>query len=130
MRRASVLVALLVLAGWGTTAPPAASNRLQVVIRGQNHHPLVGRKWHYEVRVTVGGKPVACRIHLQFLFGGAPVGEVGRHVLRDGVWQETFGIGKNPPFPAASRGQPLVLEVTATKSGYRAARAGWSVVPR
>jgi hypothetical protein len=134
MRRIALLTAVTVLAGCGggSTGAKTASvvKRLNVVIRGDNHHPLVGKKWHYEVRVTADGKPVSCRIHVQFLFGGAPVGEVGRHVLSGGTWQETFGASSNPPFPAASRGQPLVLEVTATKRGYRSARAGWPVVPR
>jgi hypothetical protein len=137
MRRAPLLLVLVALSGCGgsstkpkTTSAEPPAPRLSVVIRGENHHPLVGRKWHYEVRVTADGKPVSCRIHLQFLFSGAPVGQVGRHALADGVWRETFGIGINPPFPPASRGQSLVLEATATKPGYRSARAGWPVVPR
>jgi hypothetical protein len=138
MRRAALLATVTVLAGCGagaarptsTSTAVAATKRLAVVIRGDNHRPLVGKRWHYEVRVTADGKPVSCRIHLQFLFGGAPVGEVGRHVLRNGFWQETFGVGVNPPFPPAARGQSLVLEVTATKPGYKGARAGWPVVPR
>jgi len=138
MRRIALLTAVIVLAGCGggstssksTSTAAAPAKRLTVVIRGENHRPLVGRKWHYAVRVTADGKPVSCRIHLQFLFGGAPVGEVGRHVLPNGVWQETFGASGNPPFPPASRGQSLVLEVTATRPGYRSARAGWPVVPR
>jgi hypothetical protein len=137
MRRASLLLVLVALGGCGgsstkpkTTSVPAAVKRLDVVILGENHRPLIGRKWHYEVRVTAGGEPVSCRIHLQFLFGGAPVGEVGRHALASGVWRETFGVGINPPFPPASRGQSLVLEATATKPGYRSGHAGWPVVPR
>ena len=137
MRRVPLLLVLVALSGCGgsstkpkTTSAEPAAPRLSVVIRGENHHPLVGRKWHYEVRVTADGKPVSCRIHLQFLFSGAPVGQVGRHTLADGVWRETFGIGINPPFPPASRGQSLVLEATATKPGYRSGRAGWPVVPR
>jgi len=137
MRRAPLLLVLVALSGCGgsstkpkTTSAEPPAPRLSVVIRGENHHPLVGRKWHYEVRVTADGKPVSCRIHLQFLFSGAPVGQAGRHALADGVWRETFGIGINPPFPPASRGQSLVLEATATKPGYRSARAGWPVVPR
>jgi hypothetical protein len=139
MRRVPLLLALLALAGCGgggagkpksTSTAAAPAKRLSVVVRGENHHPLVGKKWHYEVRVTAGGKPVSCRIHLQFLFSGAPVGEVGRHALAHGVWRETFGVGANPPFPPASRGQSLVLEATATKPGYRSGRAGWAVLPR
>lgn len=137
MRRLPLLLVLVALGGCGgssakprTTSAAPAAKRLSVAILGENHRPVVGRKWHYEVRVTAGGKPVSCRIHLQFLFSGAPVGEVGRHVLADGVWRETFGVGANPPFPAAARGQSLVLEATATKRGYRSGHAGWPVVPR
>jgi hypothetical protein len=137
MRRVALLATVTLLAGCGagaaapkTTPPASPAKRLEVVIRGDNHRPLVGKKWHYEVRVTAGDKPVSCHIHLQFLFGGVPVGEVGRHALPNGVWQETFGVGINPPFPPAARGQSLMLEVTATKPGYKSARAGWPVVPR
>ena len=137
MRHAPLLLALIVLGGCGgsstrtkTTSVAPAAKRLSVVIIGESHRPLVGKRWHYEVRVTADGKPVSCRIHLQFLFGGAPVGEVGRHALAGGVWRETFGVGVNPPFPPASRGQSLVLEATATKPGYRSGHAGWAVVPR
>ena len=137
MRRTPLLLVLVALSGCGgsstkpkTTSAEPPAPRLSVVIRGENHHPLVGRKWHYEVRVTADGKPVSCRVHLQFLFSGAPVGQVGRHALADGVWRETFGVGINPPFPPASRGQSLVLEATATKPGYRRGRAGWPVMPR
>src|SRR6266566_1740694 len=93
-------VALAVAACGGTmhaASTPAATTatpkRLHVVIRGQDHHPLVGRRWHYEVRVTdsATSRTVACRIHLQFLFSGTPVGEVGVHVVENGFWQEIFG---------------------------------------
>jgi hypothetical protein len=112
------------------TTTKAAAARLHVAIVGQDHHPLVGKRWHYEVRVTAGGKPLGCRIRLQLLFGGAPVGELGVHVVGNGVWRETFGIPGNPPFPAAARGQPLVLEATVTARGYPRARAGWPIVVR
>jgi hypothetical protein len=134
MRPVALLLVVVAVGGFvGSAAEPETMptpKRLSVVILGENHRPVVGRKWHYEVRVTAGGKPVSCRIHLQFLFSGLPVGEVGRHTLADGVWRETFGVGINPPFPPASRGQSLVLEATATKPGYRSGRAGWPVVPR
>ena len=85
---------------------------------GQSHHPRVGRRWHYEVRVTnATGKPVAASVHLQFLFGGVPVGQVGRHHVANGVWQETFGTPGNPAFPARARGQPLVFQAVVTALG-------------
>lgn len=132
-------VALAVAACGGTTpalsthaATTAAPKRLHVVIKGQDHHPRIGKRWHYEVHVTdaATGKPVACRIHLQFFFGTLPVGEVGVNVVKNGFWQETFGTPGHPPFPPAARGQSLVLRATVTAKGYAAARAGWSIVPQ
>jgi hypothetical protein len=126
VRRLLVVVIALVLA-----APAVAAPKLHVVVTGQDHHPRVGKRWHYEVRVTnAAGKPVASRIHLQFLFAGVPVGEVGVHAVKSGVWQETFGAPGNPSFPPASRGQRLVLQASATAKGYAPAKAGWWVVPR
>ena len=124
---------MVVALGLVAAAPAAAQLKtLHVAIKGQDHHPLVGKRWHYEVRVTnaATGKPVACRIHLQFLFGTLPVGEVGVHVEKTGVWQETFGTPGNPPFPASARGQHLVLQATVTAKGYKTARAGWAIVPK
>jgi hypothetical protein len=121
MRRLLV-VSLLLL----TASPALAAGKLHVVLRGQDHHPHVGKAWHYEVRVTdTSGKPVAARIHLQFLFGTLPVGEIGVHVVKNGVWRETFGVPGNPTFPAAARGQPLVLQATVTAKGFAKAVARW-----
>ena len=127
-------VTLLAAAALLGAAPAAATaaKTLRVVVRGQDHHPGIGKRWHYDVRVTdaATGKPVACRIHLQFLFGSLPVGEIGVHVVKTGVWQETFGTPGHPPFPPAARGQHLTLQATVTAKGYRTARAGWAIVPR
>jgi hypothetical protein len=137
MRR--LLVIPLVLAACGgtsharttTTTTTAQATRLSVVIVGQNHHPLVNTRWHYEVRVSAAGKPVAgFHIHLQFLFNGVAVGQVGVHTVKGSVWQETFGTPGSPPFPPASRGQRLVLQAIVTVKGYPVAKAGWWVTPR
>ena len=128
MRRLVLVVALLLV----TAAPAAAARTLHVRIVGQNHHPAVGGKWRYSVTVTDAktGKRVACRIHLQFLFGSIPVGQVGTHVVKTGFWQETFGTPGNPSFPAAARGQRVTLQAVATAKGYTKASAGWWVQPR
>jgi hypothetical protein len=98
-----------------TTQPPAS---IRVRLTADSHRPRVGKPWHYEVRVTdASGKPVAARIHLQILFGGTPVGQVGRHRVANGVWQETIGAGANQPFPARARNVPLVFEAVVTADG-------------
>ena len=128
MRRLVLVVALLL----ASAAPAAAAGTLHVRIVGQNHHPAVGAKWRYSVTVTDAktGKRVACRIHLQVLFGSVPVGQVGTHVVKTGFWQETFGTPGNPAFPAAARGQRVTLSATVTAKGYKQATAGWWVQPK
>jgi hypothetical protein len=124
MRLLIVLVLLLAPA-----SPAFAAQKLHVTIQGQDHHPRVGNRWHYEVRVTnAAGKPVAARVHLQFMLGPLPVGEVGVHVVKRGFWEETFGTPGNPAFPAAARGQHLVLQATVTARGYAKSKAGWPIV--
>jgi hypothetical protein len=120
----SVLVVASVAVSQAVAAPP-----LHVVLTGQNHHPLVGKKWHYSVTVTNGsGKPVASKIHLQFLFGSVPVGQIGVHTVKNGRWQETFGTPGHPGFPAAAKGQPLVIEAIVTAKGYAVTKAHWPIV--
>lgn len=128
MRRVGLVLVLLVFSG----SPALAAGRLHVVLTAQNHHPRVGAKWHYSVRVTNAqtGKPVACRIHLQFLFGTSVIAQVGTHVVKTGVWSETFGTPGNPPFPAAARGIRVTLQAIATAKGYRKGIAAWWVVAR
>jgi len=133
MRRAPLIVLLLLFAAvWGGPAATAAPQvkKLHVVFTGQSHHPVVGKTWHYEVKVTdAAGKPVACKIHLQMLLAGmSVVGEVGTHVVKNGVWQETI-VAKGPnAFPPAARGEPLALQATVTAKGYATAKARWSIV--
>jgi hypothetical protein len=137
---AVILVAALAGCGGGhkaATTPRAtattqktAAAKIHVRLTGQSHHPLVGKRWHYEVRVTnAAGKPVPANVHLQFLYGGVPVGQVGRHHLANGVWGETFGAPGNPTFPAAARGQRLTLQAVATANG-QTAKSGWWIVVR
>ncbi len=112
-----------------TTTAPAAKAKLHVVITAQSHHPKLGHTWTYQVRVTdtETGKPVACRIHLQFFFAGTPVGEVGKHTVANGFWKETIPAKGKDAFPPAALGQPVVLHATVTARGYAAAAAGWNV---
>jgi hypothetical protein len=138
MRRVPVLLALVFLAascgGGGskaptTTATPPAKKALHVVLAGQSHHPVLGHTWSYQVHVTdaATGKPVACLIHVQVLFNGAPVGQVGRHREKSGVWKETIPATGKDAFPPAALGQHVVWQAIATAPGYRKAVANWPI---
>ena len=142
VRRVLALLPVVLLAaacGGGSKAPatttaaattaPAARPVLDVALTAESHNPVVGHTWTYQVHVTdPAGKPVASRIHLQFLFGGMVVGEVGVHVVADGVWKETIPATGKDAFPPAAVGQALVLRATATAKGYRAGTGRWAVV--
>jgi len=132
VRRALVLLplALAAVALAGPAAAVPQLKKLEVVLTGQDHHPIVGKTWSYQVKVTdSAGKPVACRIHLQILLAGVSVvGEVGVHVVKNGIWKETI-VAKGPDaFPPAARGEPLVLQATVTAKGYATAKARWPIV--
>jgi hypothetical protein len=139
MRRLLAVVGLaLLLAGCGggrhVVHPSRAATKpkpqIRVTLTAQSHHPRVGRPWHYEVRVTdASGKPVAAFVHLQIAFGGTPVGQIGRHFVANGVWQETIGGDGNAPFPAASRGQPLKFQAIVTAKGATVTR-NWPILVR
>ncbi len=128
---------LVTLAGCGghgvattTGSTPKLAPKFRVQLTGQSHHPRVGKKWSYQVRVTnAAGKPIPFRVHVQFLFSGVPVGQVGRHRVPSGVWRETFGVPGNPAFPARARGQPLVLQAVVTALG-ETRKANWPIVVR
>jgi hypothetical protein len=110
----------------GLAAPrPKSKHAIVVRLTAQSHHPHVRKRWSYEVRVTdAAGRPVPARVHLQILFGGVPVGQVGRHRVASGVWRETLGAPGNPPFPARARGQPLVFQAVVTAKG-QTRKANW-----
>jgi hypothetical protein len=129
VRRVLALICALSVAAVTAVSAGAALPKLHVVLKGQDHHPLVGKKWHYSVTVTnTAGKPVASKIHLQFLFSGLPVGQIGVHTVKNGFWQETFGTPGHAPFPPAARGQKLVIEAIVTAKGYAVTKATWPIV--
>jgi hypothetical protein len=129
MRRLLLLFCVLAVGVAGVGSAVAAAPKLHVVLVGQDHHPLVGKKWHYSVTVTnAAGKPVASKIHLQFLFNGFPVGQIGTHTVKNGKWQERFGTPGHPGFPAAAKGQALVVEAVVTAKGYTVTKAHWPIV--
>jgi hypothetical protein len=97
---------------------PRPEPGIRVHFSAQSHRPRAGKPWRYEVRVTdAAGKPVPAGVHLQILFAGVPVGQVGRHQVKTGIWQETIGTGGNEPFPARARGQPLVFQAVVRARG-------------
>ena len=129
VRRVLVLVSVLLVAVAGASAAGAALPKLHVVLKGQDHHPVVGKTWSYSVTVTnAAGKPVASKIHLQMLLAGmSVVGEVGVHVVKNGVWKETIVAHGPDAFPLTAVGQPLVLQATVTAKGYAPAKARWAI---
>jgi ABC-type glycerol-3-phosphate transport system substrate-binding protein len=137
-RALALLPFVLVLAACGggppaatttTSVPPAAKKTLHVAISADGHHPQLGHTWTYEVRVTdaATGKPVPAHVHLQFTFGGSPVGEVGKHVVQNGVWKETIPAKGKDAFPPASVGPKLQLRATVTAPGYKPAVASYPI---
>ena len=129
VRRGLSLVLVVVAAGAISAPAVAAAPALKVTIKGQSHHPVVGKTWSYSVTVTnAAGKPVACKIHLQMLLAGAGVvGQVGIHVVKNGVWRETIVAHGPNAFPPAAVGQSLVLQATVTAKGYATAKARWAI---
>jgi len=130
VRRVLVLVSVLLVAAAGASSAVSAPGKLHVVLKGQSHHPVVGKTWSYSVTVTnAAGKPVASKIHLQMLLAGmSVVGEVGVHVVKNGVWKETIVAHGPDAFPLTAVGQPLVLQATVTAKGYATAKARWPIV--
>jgi hypothetical protein len=123
VRRALVLGSVIVLGACGSGSSHAGSTaqtatRLKVVVTAQSHHPVLGRTWAYEVKVTANGKPVACKIHVQVFFNGFSVGEVGTHVVKNGIWKETIPSKGTNAFPPAAVGQHVTWHAIATAAGY------------
>lgn len=133
MRRALVLGSIPLIAAACGSSSHATSTlqrtrpRLHVVVTAQSHHPRLAHTWWYEVRVTANGKPVACRIHVQVFFNGFSVGEVGTHVVKNGVWRETIPAKGKDAFPPAAVGQHVAWHATAAAKGYRAGVGSWPV---
>ena len=127
MSRLAAITALALL-----LAPAAlgGGKPLRATITAQSHHPVVGMSWCYQVTVTdAAGKPVACRIHLQMLLAPSyiAVGEVGNHLVKNGIWKETIPAKGPDAFPLAAVGQPLALQATVTAKGYATAKARWKI---
>jgi hypothetical protein len=135
MRRLLAVVGLaLLLAGCGGRkhvshiTPAAPKPRIRVTLTAQSHSPRVGKPWRYEVRVTdAAGRPVPASVHLQMVSVGTPVGQIGLHYVKNGVWRETIGGDGNAPFPAAARGQPLTFQAIVFAKGQTVAK-NWPIL--
>jgi hypothetical protein len=93
-----------------TTAPPVT--KIRVTLTAPTHTPIANKPWRYVVRVTdAAGSPIPALVHLQALFQGQVVGQIGLHRVTNGVWAETI------EWPNASVGQPLVFQVKVTAKG-------------
>ena len=128
MRGASLALVCVVAAGCGgsgSTSTARAASAIRVALTADTHTPRAGARWSYSVRVADDrGKPLPARVHLQVVFGGAAVGQVGVHRVR-GVWKETLGTPGNPPWPARSRGLPLTFQAVVTARGRTVKRNWW-----
>lgn len=124
VRRALALGSILVLGACGSAMHAGATTttttltKLKVVITAQSHHPVLHHTWWYQVKVTASGKPVACKIHIQVFFNGFSVGEVGTHVVKNGIWKETIPAKGVNAFPPAAVGQHVDWHAVATAKGY------------
>jgi hypothetical protein len=118
---------VFVIALVGVSPAGASKPKLHVVVTAQSHHPVLHRTWWYKVTVTANGKPVACRVHVQVFFNGFSVGEVGTHVVRNGVWKETIPARGTDAFPPAAVGQHVAWHATATAKGYAPGVGTWAV---
>src|SRR5207302_1112398 len=125
VRRAFALVFVLALVGTAPTA--AAVPTLKVVVTAQSHHPVLRHTWWYKVVVTANGKPVACKIHVQVFFNGFSVGEVGTHVVTNGIGKETIPARGTNSFPPAAVGQHVVWHAIATAKGYAKGVGGYPI---
>jgi hypothetical protein len=122
------LAAIALTAGFIVTAvliPSSASARssIHVSISGQNHHPVVNKKWSYTVTVrSASGQKLSGTETTHYLYNGTVVGtEKPVNVrFKNGHYHDTI------EFPADAVGQPLrVWVVVSTKDG--SGSAAWSI---
>jgi hypothetical protein len=103
------------------THPPSkpsdtiATGPVHATLRGQNHHPVAGKSWHYVVRVTdAAGRPLDGIVTTEFTYDGIVEGKETppTHQLKHGVLRDTI------IFPAEAEGHPIDLQtVVKTKDG-------------
>jgi hypothetical protein len=81
------------------------------LITSSTHLPKVSTPWHYTVRATVKGKPVAARISVRVLYQGTQAADLGTHFRPNGVLHGTF------TWPEVSRAHLLIVWAKAASKG-------------
>jgi hypothetical protein len=107
--------------------PAAATGTARVTLSAPTHHPKVNAPWPLTVTVTdANGRPLAATLTMVVLLGGAQVGKIDNGAVYHfvGSWKEKKG--NEITWPAASRGQPLTLQVIVTANG-KTVRNNWSI---
>ncbi|MGP0034632.1 MAG: hypothetical protein ACLP4R_08705 [Solirubrobacteraceae bacterium] len=101
----------------------SARSSIHVSISGQDHHPVVNKKWSYSVTVrSASGQKLSGTETTHYLYNGAVVGtEKPVNVrFKNGYYHDTI------EFPPDAVGQPLrVWVVVNTKDG--SGSAAWSI---
>jgi hypothetical protein len=100
---------------------------VRVTLSAPTHHPKVNVPWPLTVTVTdANGGPLAATLTMVVLFGGAEVGKIDNGAVYHfvGSWKEKKG--NEITWPAASRGQPLTLQVIVKARGMTV-RKNWSI---
>ncbi len=126
---------LLTAAGCGGSAPPTTSKPktqpttttpaqpIHATLLGENHNPVVNRRWHYTVTVTdAQGHKLSGTETTQYTFNGAVVGteKPSNVAFTDGVYRDTI------EFPAAAVGYPLDVQ-TVIHTSHGSVTLDWPV---
>jgi hypothetical protein len=122
-------LALALAAALAGTALAAAPVKL--VLTGPGHTPRVGTKWHYTLRVTSGGKPVAGKLTEQIVdplgdTHGVQFGPTKKYIVG---WPIKGTFSDYIIWPADSRGIPLKLRAIVAVGGVKHT-VEFAVVPR
>jgi hypothetical protein len=129
-RRSGSMVAVLValVAGLLTTMALAtaasAKASIRVTMKGQNHHPVVNKRWTYSVTVTSArGRRLSGTETTHYLYGSTVVGtEKPINVrFKNGYYHDTI------EFPGAAVGHPLRVWVVV-KTRYGSGSAAWWII--
>jgi uncharacterized protein YwbE len=105
-----------------TTTTPASktptssvtTGPVHATLTGENHHPVAGRSWSYEVKVTdAAGHPLAGTVLTEFVYPS--VGVVGKespptHRLKNGVLKDSL------TFPPSAVGHTVELQTVVHTS--------------